>query len=228
MSFKISNPATKKSTEKKVKWYEKIWAFLNLIALMGDGIVPKGAKDAIPLKVRNVIIIFFMAILAYFLCTGVWYNCMLLMEGVKGISFSLGDYFYYYGIVAIISLALGYFNMEDTILNMKGIKQVISEQLKSYKKGPQAIASTAVKQTKSLARAISLLQLINGIWVIWGVLFYDLWWFGGLLAFSLVTSLISSAVKKVKYVRLTMVLEIVISIVIVLLILNNHFLIFQI
>ena len=228
MSFKLSNPDTKKTTEKKVKWYEKIWAFLNLIALMGDGIVPKGAKDAIPLKVRNVIIIFFMGILAYFLCTGVWYNSMLLIESVKGISFSLGDSFYYYGIVAIISVAMGYFTMEDTISNQKGIKQVFSEQLKNYKKGPQAIASTAVKQTKSLARATSLLQFINGIWVIWGVLFYDRWWFGSLLAFSLVTSIISSAIKKVKYVRLIMILEIIISIFIVLLILNNHFLIFQI
>lgn len=228
MSFKLSNPDTKKTTEKKIKWYEKIWAFLNLIALMGDGIVPKGAKDAIPLKVRNVIIIFFMGILAYFLCTGVWYNSMILIEAVEGISFSLGDSFYYYGIVAIISLGMGYFTLADTIANQKGIKQIFSEQLKNAKKGPQALASTAVKQTKSVAKVTSLLQFINGIWVIWGVLFYDRWWFAGLLIFSLVTSIISSAIKKVEYVRLVMILEIVISIVIVLLILNNHFLIFPI
>lgn len=225
-NFNLSNPATKKVTEKKVKWYEKIWAFLNLIALMGDGIVPKGAKDAIPLKVRNVIIIFLMGILAYFLCTGVWYNSMLLIEAAKGVSFSFGDGFYYYGIVAIISLAMGYFTLEDTLSKHKNIKQIIAGQMKSMKKSPKEIISNAAQQSKGLARALSFSGFVNGLWVIWGIIFYDRWWFVTLLSISLIFSIISSAMKKVEYVRWIMILEMIFSIIMVLLILNNHFLIF--
>lgn len=226
MNFNISNPATKKSTEKKDKWWVKIWAFLNLIALFGDGIVPKGAKDAIPLKVRNIIIIILMGVLAYFLGTGIWYNTMLLIEVARNVSFSFGDGFYYYGIIAIVSVALNYFTLEDDLSKHKNFKQMMADQLKAVKKDLKVIVATASKNARSLRMATSLVGLINGLWVIWGAIFYDRWLFIGMLAVSLISTIASSPLKKVKYVKLVMILEMIITIGIVLVILNNHFLIF--
>ena len=115
MSFNLSNPAPIKSNEKKVAWYEKVWAGLNLISLFGEGLIPKGVKDNVSIKWRNIGILMVMAILVYFICSGVYYNARLIIEATKNISFSLGDSFYYYGIIVIVFTALQYFNLDKEI-----------------------------------------------------------------------------------------------------------------
>lgn len=228
MSFNLSNPATKKTNEKKVPWYEKIWAGLNLIALFGDGMVPKVAKDNIPIKWRNIIILVFILILVYFLGSGIWYNTMMIIGAVKGVSFTLGDSFYYYGIIAMICVAAGYFELDAAVLKHQAInKKLIKDSIKDIGKKPSVAIANFKGRMKYIALITGLMGFINGLWIVWGIIFYDRWLFVGLLSISLLSYLSSMPLKDAKHIKMVMIAEMVITIIFIAVIMNNHFLFFS-
>lgn len=229
MSFNLSNPTPLKSNEKKIAWYEKFWAGISLISLFGEGMMPKGVKDNMPVAARNVIVMFFMLLIAYLACSGIYFNAMLLIDATSGISFSLGDSFYYYGFIAIVFIALGYFNLEKEVVEHATRKKFLKDAVKEI--GKNAIPSIkplagAFNSSRSGTIASSIFSFLNVVWTIWGIIFYDRWLFVGLIALSILFGAAMIPVKNVKHVRLVLILEIVATIILLSFILLNHFLIF--
>ena len=227
MSFNLSNPTPLKSNDKKVPWYEKIWAGISLIALFGEGMMPKGAKDNLPVKARNIIILIFIFILLYLIGSGVFYNGMLIIKATGSISFSLGDYFYYYGIIAIMFIAASYFNIDNALLDHANKNNMIKEVLKDMgKKAPDIkLLGKAVKST-SINTLPSIIGFLNTVWVIWGIIFYDRWLFISLLGISLLFSIVVSPIRDMKQVKMILILEMVVTILLLSFILINHFITF--
>lgn len=228
MSFNLSNPAAKKTNEKKVPWYEKIWAGINLIALFGDGFIPKGAKDNIPIKVRNIIILIFIVILLYFLGSGIWYNAMMIIEYSRNVSFQLGDSFYYYGIIAIISVFIDYFDLDTAVSKKYADKKMMKSMANDLLKNPNKLLDKSVQHAKTTAMITGFIGLINGLWTIWGIIFYDRWYFVSLIAISFASHIACYPLKQVKHVKAVLISEMILTIILILVILNNHFLFFTI
>lgn len=228
MSFNLSNPKPLKSNDKKVPWYEKIWAGISLIALFGEGLIPKGAKDNLPVKARNIIIIFFILVLLYLIGCGIYHNGMLIIDATRHISFSFGDNFYYYGILAIIFTALNYFDIDNMLLDHANQKNIIKEALKDIGKKMPVIKSVgnAVKRHTSITVLFSIFGFLNTIWVIWGIIFYERWLFASLFGLALIFNIAISQIKDLKQVKMILILEIIVTIILLIYILLNHFLIF--
>lgn len=227
MSFNITNPAPKKTNEKKTKWYEKVWSAISLISLFGEGLIPSKAKDNIPVKWRNIIIIFLILVLAYFIVSGVWFNLIMLIEWSKSLSFGLGDTFYYYGIVAIISVLLSFFDIDNEIERISNQKKAVKKSLKDLgKKKPSELLPNPKDGLNHIGTINGIVGFINSVWVICGIIFYDRWWFAALLGLSIASSIASTIFKKPSMIRIILLEEIAVTIITICIILNNHFLIF--
>lgn len=223
-NFNFSKPETQKSSQKKVAWYEKIWAGISLIALFGEGVMPKGAKDNIPVKVRNIIIIIFILIIAYLIGCGIYLNVKGIIHAVHSITFSFGESFYYFGIVVMVFTALSYFNIDKWLLDFADQKKIVTSVMNniSTETTGQVLKDT-LKSFESFNLLHSIMGAITFFWTIWGMIFYDRILFITLFGLSPLFSLILMPMKDLKKVRVVFIADIIVTLIVLSAILINHF-----
>lgn len=232
-NFNFSKPTPKHTNEKKVSVLGKIWAGLNLVALFGDFIIPKKHQDNIPIKYRNMIILFLLFVVLYMIGCGVFLNVQWIIHAIGKINFSFGEGFYYFGILIIIFCALGYLNIEKEMLDLANQKKIIISSvnnIKDFKKNtgfdPFASVKKSLQQHKSFTALFAIMGLISFIWTAWGIIFYDRILFIILIALSPLSSVIMIPIKNMKIVRMIFIADIIVTIIFISSILINHFFIF--
>lgn len=221
----FTNPPPIKSNEKKVTILGKIWAGLNLIALFGDFIMPKGAKDNIPIKARNIIILFLIALLVYMVGCGIYINVKWIIEKSQSVSFSFGDNFYYFGFVIIIFTLLQLFNIKKELIdwaNQKKITLSAFDDLVKQKSKVKILGKT-LKQHQSFTFLFAAMGFISFVWAVWGIIFYDRVLFIILFSIAILFSLILMPVKNLVIVKALLISEIIVSVLMIAFILINHF-----
>lgn len=223
-AFNFSKPESVKTNEKKVPWWEKIWAGLSLISLFGDSIIPKKQRDYIPVSVRNIAVMILIIIIVYLIACGVIINSRWIIQCTKGFSFSLGNRFYYFGIITIIFLIIDCFYLDEKLLEHSGKKKIISSAMKNLgKEIPSLKSEKSVSKNKFLTIVIPISNFLTFIWVIWGIMFYDRILFISLIGLSLLFAIITGVIKNVKYIKSLFLIEILVNIVAIAFILINHF-----
>ncbi len=226
MNFNFSKPKPVKTKEKKVALFEKFWAGLNLISMFGDFMFPKNVKENVPLAWKNIIVLGFIIILAYLGVCGIMLNVTWIIEYTDTISFELGDTFYYYGFIAILFMGSTYFNLDTELIEYANKKKIVSQALKDLKNSSNGVIKgieNPFKKNKLVAIIYSLIHGLNTFWVIWGIIFYDRWWFVSIIVTSLVFNLAVMPFKNLKYVRAILIMEIIVTIILLISILLNHF-----
>lgn len=223
-AFNFTKPEPVKTNEKKVPWWEKIWAGLSLISLFGDSMIPKKKRDSIPIPVRNTAVLFLIIVIIYLVACGAIMNCKWIIEYAQGFYFSLGDWFYYFGIVAIIFLIIDCFYLDEKLIDHSNKKKQISSAVSNLSKGVASMPSIKpVNKNKFFAIITSISTLLTFLWLIWGIIFYDRILFIGLIGLSLLFAIITSAVKNSKHTKYIFFVEILLNIFAILFILINHF-----
>lgn len=221
----LSNPTPIKSNEKKTSIFGKIWAGLNLIALMGDFIIPKKQKDNLPIKVRNFIIVFLFLLIAYFIASGILMNVQWIVQEVKKISFSFGDSFYYFGIIIIVFTIVNYFNIDNVLIDFANKNKVIPNAVKDIKSN--ASIGDAIKnivgEHKSNSVLYSIIGTINFFWVICGAIFYDRIFFMLMLSLTFIFNVGVIPIKNISLVKKILIAEIILDVLLVAGFLINHF-----
>lgn len=221
--FSFSKPEPVKTNEKKVPWWEKMWAGLSLISLFGDSIIPKKKRDYIPIPVRNIAVLMLIIIIVYLVACGIVMNSRWIIEYTQGISFSLGDRFYYFSIIPMLFLIIDCFYLDDKILEMSIKKKQASIAIKGFGKVNPFDSTKSIQKSKFLSIISPISNFITFLWLIWGIIFYDRILFIGLIGLSMLFAIITGAIKNVKYTKFIFFIEIVVNILCILFILINHF-----
>lgn len=221
----FTNPQLIKSNEKKVTILGKIWAGLNLIALFGDFIMPKGVKDNIPIKARNIIILFLIVLLVYMVGCGVFINVQWIIKATKSVSFSLGDNFYYFGFLVIVFTLLQSFNIKNGLVDFANKKKITLSALDDLvkEKSKVKILNKTLKQHQSFTFLFASMGFISFVWVAWGIIFYDRLLFIILFSIAILFSLILIPIKNLVIVKAMLISEIIVSVIMIAFILINHF-----
>lgn len=225
-NFSFTKPEPIKTNEKKTTIWGKIWAGINLISLLGDALIPKGAKDNMPVKWRNIIILIFIVVLGYLIGCGIYINVLWIIHQVQKASFSLGDGFYYFGLLPIVLMVLDFFNMQEKLADHALQKKIISTAIKNVGKEKNVLKGTGKdfkKKSNSLSILSSVISLISFVWVVWGAIFYERMLFGSIIILSIVFSIASAPVKNIKHLKILFTTEIIANILLITAILINHF-----
>lgn len=222
--FNFSNPEPVITNEKKVPWWEQIWASLSLISIFGDVVIPKKKREFIPIAVRNIAVAILIIIIVYLVGCGAVMNSKWIIEYTKGASFSLGDRFYYFGIVTILFLIIDCFYLDEKLIDHAHKKKMIKNTVNNLSKGVASMPSSKpVTKNKFLLIITSICTFFTFLWLIWGIIFYDRILFIGLMGSSILFAIITGAIKNVKYTKFIFFIEIVVNILCILFILINHF-----
>lgn len=221
--FNFTNPEPVKTNEKKGPWWEKIWAGLSLISIFGDTMIPKNKREHIPIPVRNIAVLLLIIIIIYLVGCGAIMNVGWIIEYSKGFSFSLGDRFYYFGIVTIIFLVIDCFYLDDKVLEMSIKKKQLSSVIKNPGKANPFESTKSIQKSKFLSIISPISNFITFAWVIWGIIFYDRFLFIGLIGLSLLFAIGTGVIKNVKYTKYIFLIEILVNILAICFIMINHF-----
>ncbi len=223
--FNFTNPTPVKTNEKKGPWWEKIWAGLSLISIFGDTMIPKNKREHIPIPVRNIAVLLLIIIIIYLVGCGAVMNASWIIEYSKGFSFSLGDRFYYFGIVTIIFLIIDCFYLDDKLLDHIKSKKMIKSAVKNLSKGVASPLTSSKSATKNkfLSIVTPICTFLTFVWVISGIIFYDRILFIGLIGLSILFAIGTGIIKNVKYTKYIFLIEILVNILAISFILINHF-----
>lgn len=223
-NFNFSKPTPVKTNEKKVPWWEKIWAGLSLISIFGDTIIPKKKREFIPIAVRNIAIAILIIIIIYLVACGSIMNSRWIIDYTKGVSFSLGDRFYYFGIVTILFLIIDCFYMDEKLLDHANKNKMIKNTVNNLSKGIASMPSSkSATKNKFLLIITPICTFLTFLWLIWGIIFYDRILFSGLIGSTILFAIITGAIKNVKFTKYIFFIEILVNILSILFILINHF-----
>lgn len=222
-NFNFSKPnSTIKTNEKKVAWWEKIWAGLSAITLFGDLLFPKDARNNIPVKWRNMIVLFFLLLIVYLIICGAIVNIQWISSYAKNISFQRSEWFYYTGVLIILFVAMDYFNLDNSIKSNKNQKGMLSSALKSFKSDKPELNIKKPEGPKSHF-IFTIMSTCSLLWCVWGLIFYDRILFIILIIVSAIYSILSASMKDTAHVKKVLVLEIITNVSVLTFYLINHF-----
>lgn len=221
--FNFTNPNSHiKTNEKKVAWWEKIWAGLSTITLFGDLLFPKDTRNNIPVKWRNMIVLFFLLLIVYLIICGAVINIQWISSYARNIYFERSEWFYYTGIMIVLFVAMDYLNLDNAIQSNKNQKSVLSSALKSFNSN-KADLNIKKPESRKSHFIFTIMSACTLLWCIWGLIFYDRMLFIILIILSIIFSIISASIKDVAHVKKVLVAEIITNVSVLTLYLINHF-----
>ena len=202
----IKAPAQKKVNPIK-DMIEKAWAGLSMISLAAPGV---NTRDTLPAK--NISVLVFIILISYFALCGIWLN----WQWIKGVRIS-GEWFYYTGISVLVFTAIEFFNIEKKVREFAIDKKIMFPNHNS-------LLENVIGRSKLYNIVTMIMGVVNFVWVILGIIFYDRALFIELLVIYIVIVVIRSACKKTNSARNIFMIESIFSIALLAFILLNHFL----
>lgn len=213
----LSNPETIKSNSKSKKenpisvMFQKVWAWTGMLALMAPGSTTKSNKHA-----KNIGVLIFIILVSYFGICGLYTNIQWLL-GIK----IEGEWFYYTGISVLVFMAIDFFDIEKKVREVALEKKIMC----LYK---SSMLERVIGRSKLYNVFALLMHIITLFWILLGIFFYDSALFIAFASVSLALSLIANkAFKTTAPVRRMFMIESLFSVAIILFILLNYFLNFN-